>query len=131
MCAFVPPLFPNFGWPCGDHSFYENDDVTNTFLDLPLPDLTVAHQNVSSERNGKLELNQNPVVIKKLNHNASERDRRRKINTMFSSLRSCLPATDQSVSIKAYFVANVTYAFVFVFIYIQFLFLNQVLEIIF
>ncbi|KAL1220755.1 Transcription factor [Cardamine amara subsp. amara] len=34
--------------------------------------------------------------MKKLNHNASERDRRKKINAMFSSLRSCLPATDQS-----------------------------------
>ncbi|VVB02988.1 unnamed protein product [Arabis nemorensis] len=96
MCALVPPLFPNFGWPCGDHSFYENEDVINTFLDLPLPDLTVAHQNVSSDNSKILELNQNPVVMKKLNHNASERDRRRKINTMFSSLRSCLPATDQS-----------------------------------
>ncbi|CAN6830425.1 hypothetical protein HID58_058109 [Brassica napus] len=34
--------------------------------------------------------------MKKLNHNASERERRKKINTMFSSLRSCLPASDQS-----------------------------------
>lgn len=105
MCALVPPLFPNFGWPCGDHSFYEIDDVTNTLLDLPLPDLTVAHQNVSSGRNRILGL-ENPVVMKKLNHNASERDRRRKINAMFSSLRSCLPATDQSVTIKAYIVSN-------------------------
>uniref|UniRef100_A0A1J3FML7 BHLH domain-containing protein n=1 Tax=Noccaea caerulescens TaxID=107243 RepID=A0A1J3FML7_NOCCA len=95
MCALVPPVFPNFGWPCGDHSFYEKDDVTNPFLDFPLPGLTVAHQNVSSEKNRILEL-ENPVVMRKLNHNASERDRRKKINAMFSSLRSCLPASDQS-----------------------------------
>ncbi|KAL1195119.1 Transcription factor [Cardamine amara subsp. amara] len=89
MCALVPSLFPNFGWPC------RNDDViSSTFLDFPLPDLTVAHQNVSSERNNILL--DNTVVMKKLNHNASERDRRKKINAMFSSLRSCLPATDQS-----------------------------------
>ncbi|CAE6042759.1 unnamed protein product [Arabidopsis arenosa] len=97
MCALVPPspLYPNFGWPSGDNSFYENEDITNTFLDFPLPDLTVAHQNVSSENN-RILLDDNPVVMKKLNHNASERERRKKINAMFSSLRSCLPATNQS-----------------------------------
>ncbi|AEC09951.1 Transcription factor bHLH100 [Arabidopsis thaliana] len=94
MCALVPPLYPNFGWPCGDHSFYETDDVSNTFLDFPLPDLTVTHENVSSENNRTLL--DNPVVMKKLNHNASERERRKKINTMFSSLRSCLPPTNQT-----------------------------------
>ncbi|XP_024004000.1 transcription factor bHLH100 isoform X2 [Eutrema salsugineum] len=95
MCALVPPLFPNFGWPCGDHGLYENDDVSNTFLDFPLPEFQVAHRNVSLERNTILEI-ENPVAMKKLNHNASERDRRKKINAMFSSLRDCLPATDQS-----------------------------------
>lgn len=98
MCALVPPLFPNFGWPCGDQGFYVNDDVANTFLDFPLPDLEVAHQNVSSERHRTSGL-ENPVVMKKLNHNASERGRRKKINAMFSALRSCLPSTNQSVTI--------------------------------
>ncbi|KAL2895877.1 Transcription factor ORG2 [Bienertia sinuspersici] len=32
--------------------------------------------------------NSNPVLAKKLNHNASERDRRKKINNMYSSLRT-------------------------------------------
>ncbi|KAL0671658.1 hypothetical protein Bca4012_034362 [Brassica carinata] len=95
MCALVPPLFPNFGWPCGDQGFYVNDDVANTFLDFPLPDLEVAHQNVSSERHRTFGL-ENPVLMKKLNHNASERGRRKKINEMFSALRSCLPSTNQS-----------------------------------
>ncbi|KAM6548025.1 hypothetical protein CsatB_019701 [Cannabis sativa] len=36
-----------------------------------------------------------PTVIKKLCHNASERDRRKKINSLYSSLRSLLPAADQ------------------------------------
>ncbi|CAH8371542.1 unnamed protein product [Eruca vesicaria subsp. sativa] len=96
MCALVPPSFPSFGWPCGDQSFYLNDDVINTFLDFSLPDLGVNDdQNVSSERHKTLEL-ENPVVKKKLNHNASERARRKKINTMFSALRSCLPSTNKS-----------------------------------
>ncbi|CAN8284728.1 unnamed protein product [Cochlearia groenlandica] len=86
MCALVPPLFPNFGWP------YVNDDLVNTFLDFPVPDLTVAHRKVSPE----IDTNILVVMKKKINHNESERDRRKKINKMFSSLRSCLPATDQS-----------------------------------
>ncbi|XP_043720828.1 transcription factor ORG2-like [Telopea speciosissima] len=35
-------------------------------------------------------------VIKKLSHNASERDRRKKMNILYSTLRSLLPATDQT-----------------------------------
>ncbi|KAL6289177.1 hypothetical protein ACE6H2_006687 [Prunus campanulata] len=35
------------------------------------------------------------TVVKKINHNASERDRRKKINTLYSTLRSLLPASDQ------------------------------------
>ncbi|PQP95658.1 hypothetical protein Pyn_22371 [Prunus yedoensis var. nudiflora] len=35
------------------------------------------------------------TVVKKLNHNASVRDRRKKINTLYSTLRSLLPASDQ------------------------------------
>ncbi|XP_055809378.1 transcription factor ORG2-like [Solanum dulcamara] len=35
-------------------------------------------------------------TVKKLNHNASERDRRKKINGLYSSLRSLLPASDHT-----------------------------------
>ncbi|XP_060176782.1 transcription factor ORG2-like [Lycium barbarum] len=35
-------------------------------------------------------------TVKKLNHNASERDRRRKINSLYSSLRSLLPASEHT-----------------------------------
>ncbi|ESQ44379.1 hypothetical protein EUTSA_v10006191mg [Eutrema salsugineum] len=104
MCALVPPLFPNFGWPLtGEYESYylAGENLNNgTFLDFPVSETYgVAHYqdslraSVSSEGN---EIDNNPVVIKKLNHNASERDRRKKINSMFSSLRSCLPASDQS-----------------------------------
>ncbi|CAA3018763.1 transcription factor ORG2-like [Olea europaea subsp. europaea] len=34
-------------------------------------------------------------MVKKLNHNASERDRRKRINTQYSTLRSLLPVADQ------------------------------------
>jgi len=36
-------------------------------------------------------------TVKKLNHNASERDRRKNINGLYSSLRSLLPPSDHTV----------------------------------
>ncbi|XP_041024597.1 transcription factor ORG2-like isoform X2 [Juglans microcarpa x Juglans regia] len=36
-----------------------------------------------------------PKMVKKFNHNASERDRRKKMNGLYSSLRSLLPEADQ------------------------------------
>ncbi|CAE6076496.1 unnamed protein product [Arabidopsis arenosa] len=105
MCALVPPLFPNFGWPStGQYESYygAGDNLNNgTFLDFPVPPtygVLTHHQNsleVSASSEGN-EIANNPVVAKKLNHNASERDRRKKINSLFSSLRSCLPVSDQS-----------------------------------
>ncbi|XP_043692855.1 transcription factor ORG2-like [Telopea speciosissima] len=37
-----------------------------------------------------------PEIVKKLSHNASERDRRKRLNDLFFSLRSLLPRTDRS-----------------------------------
>ncbi|KAG2325610.1 hypothetical protein Bca52824_008338 [Brassica carinata] len=95
MCALVPPLIPNFGWPlAGEYESYDGggDNLTNgTIFDfLELETFGVVHQQNS------LGVSVLPVVTKKLNRNASERDRRKKINSLFSSLRSCLPASDQS-----------------------------------
>ncbi|KAJ4896037.1 Transcription factor ORG2 [Raphanus sativus] len=104
MHALGPLLFPNSGWaPTGECESYKlvGDSHNNdTFLDFPVPKTygVVHHQTslgvpVLSEGNG---LNNNSVVIKKLNHNAKERNRRQKANSLFSSLRSCLPRSDQS-----------------------------------
>ncbi|KAL0725513.1 hypothetical protein Bca4012_040112 [Brassica carinata] len=95
MCALVPPLFPNFGWPlAGEYeSYYGGGDnlINGTIFDfLELETFGVVHQQNS------LGVSVSPVVTKKLNHNARERDRRKNINSLFSSLRSCLPASDQS-----------------------------------
>ncbi|CAN8254353.1 unnamed protein product [Cochlearia groenlandica] len=101
MCALVPPLFPNFGWPTTVEykTYYLAGESLNNgmFLDFPVPETNHQQESlvvsVSSEGN---EIDNNPNLNKKLNHNASERDRRKKINSLFSSLRSCLPSSDQS-----------------------------------
>ncbi|KAF3555931.1 hypothetical protein F2Q69_00014933 [Brassica cretica] len=104
MCALVPPFFPNFGWPLtGEYESYylAGENLDNcTFFYFPVPETyRVVHQrnslgvSISSAGTG---IDNSPVVNKKLKHNASERDRRKKINSLFSSLCSCLPASDQS-----------------------------------
>ncbi|MCE3215587.1 hypothetical protein HAX54_002878 [Datura stramonium] len=50
------------------------------------------HQNII---NG-VDHHQPDQMVKKLNHNASERDRRKKINGLYSSLRSLLPASEHT-----------------------------------
>ncbi|KAG2258267.1 hypothetical protein Bca4012_021603 [Brassica carinata] len=103
MRALGPPLFPNFG--CASTGEYESYKVVggnrniDTFLDFPEPKTYgVVHHHTSlgvpvlSEGNG---INNNSVVMKKLNHNANERNRRKKTNSLFSSLRSCLPRSDE------------------------------------
>lgn len=71
---------------------------------LNLPSL---QQQKQQEDNKVAELHQSPplmtitsdpTVMKKLTHNAKERDRRKKINGLDSSLRSLLPAADQMVT---------------------------------
>ncbi|KAI3968275.1 hypothetical protein MKX01_018578 [Papaver californicum] len=49
----------------------------------------------SSDRNGAMSVDITSTV-KKLNHNASERDRRKKLNNLYSSLRSLLPGSDHT-----------------------------------
>ena len=41
-----------------------------------------------------------PKMAKRIYHNASERDRRKKMNALYSTLRSLLPSADQAVPIK-------------------------------
>ena len=103
MHALDTPLFPNCQW--GSMVEYESYNVVgdkyhsnDTFLDFPVPK-TVHHQpslgvSVPSERNGT---DNDSVMIKKLNHNANERNRRKKINYLFSSLSSCLPGSNETV----------------------------------
>ena len=79
----------------------------NDNKNIDSPDSSFAHL-PDHDQQVEVELEQSPpsttdhpgdsTTVKKLSHNASERDRRRKINTMYSSLRSLLPKVEQMVS---------------------------------
>ncbi|RVW35930.1 hypothetical protein CK203_090567 [Vitis vinifera] len=75
MLAFSPPLFSTFGWPWEDpisheqNYIYQETEASESFLHLP-----------SSEPQAELDystpcaaVSGNPTMVKKLNHNASER----------------------------------------------------------
>ncbi|CAL9229099.1 unnamed protein product [Arabidopsis halleri] len=58
--------------------------------------MSLSHSNdTNSNSNNDKEKVRGTVLEKKLNHNASERDRRRKLNALYSSLRALLPLSDQ------------------------------------
>nr|WKE35225.1 basic helix-loop-helix family protein [Rosa persica] len=97
MLALSPPLFSTIGWPLEDHpiSLDHNNyfSAESSLLHFPTTlqpqfdqlDHSTPSTAISSESNIS-------SMAKKLNHNASERDRRKKINNLYSSLRSLVPA---------------------------------------
>ncbi|KAI5317907.1 hypothetical protein L3X38_037614 [Prunus dulcis] len=98
MLALSPPLFSTIAWPSEDllshdqNYFYRDssiDQSAESFLHI-LP----SHQpQVDLDRSTTISGDYSGVstMVKKLNHNASERDRRKKMNSLYSSLRSLLP----------------------------------------
>ncbi|KAF5821246.1 putative transcription factor bHLH family [Helianthus annuus] len=114
MLALSPPLFSTtYGWPfdglitqnlqqdCNEANSY------NPLLDCP-SNIQIQHDfapenslSMSSKEavNGN---NDDPMkVAKKLNHNASERDRRKRVNELYSFLRSLLPlSTDRTKKVS-------------------------------
>ncbi|CAK7340223.1 unnamed protein product [Dovyalis caffra] len=94
-------LFSTFGWPLEEpishvqnYSFRDSETPESFAHDIlpSQPDIRELDRSTSfTAYSGSGDLN----MAKKLNHNASERDRRKKINSLYSSLRSLLPAADQ------------------------------------
>ena len=116
MLALSPPLFTtNIGWPLEDPISHEDQnyfigDIETTsdqsvFLNFPTPP---SGQQLRSEVDCSTTpsittVNSDLSMVKKLNHNASERDRRKKINRLYASLRALLPASDQTVLMTTIF----------------------------
>uniref|UniRef100_M1CXD3 BHLH domain-containing protein n=1 Tax=Solanum tuberosum TaxID=4113 RepID=M1CXD3_SOLTU len=105
MLAISSPMFStnynNFGWLL-------EDPISQQININPMEPL---HSSSSSQKNlqhsdsnkfDQITINggdhhQSDQTVKKLNHNASERDRRKNINGLYSSLRSLLPPSDHTV----------------------------------
>ncbi|XP_016475054.1 transcription factor ORG2-like isoform X1 [Nicotiana tabacum] len=98
------PLFSNnFGWLLEDpisHELNMTSAETSSESVVALQSLSQTRvlQHCDSNKFDQIINNgdQPDQMVKKLNHNASERDRRKKINTLYSTLRSLLPASDHA-----------------------------------
>lgn len=91
--SFSPTLqyLPSFLYPFDDSKSY------NINLYPHHISLTRHSNDTNSNCNNDQEEDRGTVLEKKMNHNASERDRRRKLNALYSSLRALLPLSDQKV----------------------------------
>ncbi|GJW62332.1 transcription factor ORG2-like protein [Tanacetum coccineum] len=110
MLALPPTLFSTtYGWPledniaqqdCNDVSINIEANSYISFLDFPSYDQS-QHDCAPESCSSGGAINGNIVdpnkVSKKLNHNASERDRRKRVNDLYAYLRSLLPiSADQN-----------------------------------
>ncbi|KAJ9181003.1 hypothetical protein P3X46_009180 [Hevea brasiliensis] len=99
----LSPVFSTYGWPLEDPIGHEQiyfsreaektiDTIANSnfFQSQPPEILELDHFASFTDYSG------DPNMVKKLNHNASERHRRKKMNCLYSSLRLLLPAANET-----------------------------------
>jgi hypothetical protein len=103
MLEFSPTtLFSTFGWPLEEPISHEQNysfrdcETPGSFTHFPPSQPNIRELDRSTSFTA-YSGSGDPNMVKKLNHNASERDRRKKINSLYSSLRSLLPASDGMV----------------------------------
>lgn len=109
MLALFPPLFSTTGWPLetstshADQNYvYKDTETSESRLHVPPSQPQLVDQNLDTKLTS---INSgDPSMVKKLNHNASERDRRKKINILYSTLRSLLPGEDHTVLTNIFFL---------------------------
>ncbi|OMO81674.1 hypothetical protein CCACVL1_12299 [Corchorus capsularis] len=109
MCALAP--FPTPSWPLVNPiGSYEREicSIESLFLQIPPPPSQEEIHQVDYQYSPSF-TSSDPKMVRKLNHNASERDRRKKVNNLYSSLRSLLPAAAQMKK-KLSFPATVSQA---------------------
>jgi len=108
---------PSF-WPFEDSTSHEQENYMRrdahpfssppplhfAFFSSPSPhaDVVLDHLNIPPAV-----MNGEAMMVKKLNHNACERDRWKKINSLYSALRSLLPSADQTVILKSFIYKEV------------------------
>nr|XP_009796478.1 PREDICTED: transcription factor bHLH101-like [Nicotiana sylvestris] len=103
MFAVSSPLFSNLGLSLADPTSQELNTIENpdSGTNIPRYHSSSRPSIVHSESKNFNEFNNGDYrIVKKLNHNASERDRRKNTNSLYSSLRFLLPATDQTKKVS-------------------------------
>ncbi|KAK4345986.1 hypothetical protein RND71_036162 [Anisodus tanguticus] len=98
----------NFGWlledPISQQINYNPTETSDNSANIALHSSSSSQKSLQHSDSNKFDHqiinggdhHQPDQMVKKLNHNASERDRRRKINGLYSSLRSLLPASEHT-----------------------------------
>ncbi|KAK6923422.1 Myc-type, basic helix-loop-helix (bHLH) domain, partial [Dillenia turbinata] len=105
MVSLSSPLFSSTSaWPLEDPTSQDFQNVQNLHLKEIETCVSSLHfppyfpkldDQVLTNQSQTLGSHNSLKMVKRLSHNASERDRRKKINNLYSSLRSHLPNTDQ------------------------------------
>lgn len=107
MLAISPQLC-SYGWLLDDPSIHEQENASYFCRERAETSESIDHlhspnSSKNQPKNGEFDdgslAGDGDKTVKKLNHNASERDRRKKMNTLYASLRSLLPPEDHSVRI--------------------------------
>lgn len=112
MVAFFNKISsPNSTWKFEDNMLNELSMIDEFFADCSSTQQDASNNSVTSSPHppklGSLDLNpwgiksqDNPGSMKRSVHNEYERDRRKKLNSLYSTLRNLLPDADQTVRIR-------------------------------
>ncbi|XP_014489741.1 transcription factor ORG2 [Vigna radiata var. radiata] len=96
MVALFSPIFSPKAWLLEEEPFGYNNTHNLLYKDDASSEYSFPYQFYSPQTQIELQPSSDPAMVKKLSHNASERDRRKKVNNLVSSLRSLLPMADQT-----------------------------------
>ena len=122
MVAFFPNICsPAFGWQLedsminelhcnelfADYSPHQQDTSNNSITSSPHP--------LEFDSHGIVPVENQSDSMKRSIHNKYERDRRRKLNSLYLSLRNLLPEADQTVCVLTYQLPVLLKTFLFCF----------------
>jgi hypothetical protein len=103
-----PPAPTSFSslvcWPFQDTYHHGHNNSNHVYTQINEASESLVHCPDPSRPNGELRrstpsmsISSDPTTVQKLCHNARERHRRKRINHLYTTLRSLLPAADQMV----------------------------------
>ncbi|KAG4912919.1 hypothetical protein AAZX31_19G119600 [Glycine max] len=93
VALFSPTVFSTKGWLLEEEPLSYDVSSKNSF---PYQFYSLQTQIEVEMERSTAPSPDDPAMVKKLSHNASERDRRKKVNNLVSSLRLLLPVEDQT-----------------------------------